>query len=177
MDDPLNDARILSKLHSSDACEVHSIQADARTWTHSPSSCPTDISDTYGMIDRSEKSGSDHGQGLWTVRVNGTVVGVAGTTMTELGMWNLYYRFSPESGGRGHASIVAAEAVKNARLAAPGAPVVARILDNNPSSSKVAVRAGLSLRWRGPVGKAADRLIFADRELDEELIATLSSLG
>jgi hypothetical protein len=72
---------------------------------------------------------------------------------------------------------VAADAVKNARLASPGAPVVARILDNNPSSSKVAVRAGLSLRWQGSVGKAVDRLIFADRELDEELIASLSSLG
>ena len=173
----LDGTRTISELRRLDATEVHSIQADPRTWTHSPGSRPTDISDTYAMIDRSESSWSEHGQGLWAVRVDEVVIGVSGATMTEIGVWNLYYRFSPDFGGRGHASITARQAVEGARFAAPEFPVVARILEENTSSSKVAGRAGLSLKWRGSVGKSSDRVIYADRQLDQALIATLSSLG
>lgn len=174
---PLDEQLTTSRLVQADAHDVHLIQSDARTWRHSPSARPMDITDTEAMIVRSEESWIKHSQGLWVVRADETVVGVAGATMTELGVWNLYYRLSPEFGGRGYASIVAARAVNAARVNAPASPIVARILENNPRSGAVAVRAGLSLQWRGPVGRTSDRLLFADRELSRELIARLSALG
>jgi len=174
---PLDEHLTVSRLDHADAYDVHVIQADARTWHHSPSARPTDIADTEAMIVRSEESWAKHGHGLWVVRADETVIGVAGATMTELGVWNLYYRFSPESGGRGYASIVAAQAVNAARLHDPDSPIIARILENNPRSAAVAVRAGLSLQWQGSVGRTSDRLLFADRDLPQELIARLSALG
>ena len=177
MDQPSDDAWVTVPIGFGDVEEVHAIQTDERTWVHSPSQRPHDVADTLGMIERSISSWKTHGQGLWVVREQGRVIGVAGATMSELGVWNLYYRFAPDSGGRGIASNVASLATDGAHASVPQSPVVARILANNARSIRVAERAGLSEQWRGAVGREADRLILADRPLAQDLVDLLAALG
>ncbi|MGZ4643601.1 MAG: hypothetical protein ACXVX8_15890, partial [Blastococcus sp.] len=62
----------------------------------------------------------------------------------------------------------------------PDRPVIAYLLEHNVQSRVRAEKAGLSLVWRGPDAgnpdAAAVRLVFADRPLDDALLARVSAL-
>ncbi len=97
--------------------------------------------------------------------------------MTEGGVWNLGYRLTPRSWGRGLATELAEAAVTAAGAALPLVPVTARILSNNRASSVVAQRAGLARRWEGPTTGIGTELarweIYADRVLTESQLEWL----
>lgn len=59
---------------------------------------------------------------------------------------NLYYRYGPESWGKGYATEVAREAIKVANIHLPELPVIARTRPTNVSSMRVAERVGLIRR-------------------------------
>ena len=72
------------------------------------------------------------------------------------------------------ASIDAAHAVD------PDRPVIAYLVEHNERSRGRAERSGLSLVWRGPDAGNPDpdavRLIYADRPLDDALLAQVAAL-
>ena len=115
-----------------------------------------------------------HGLGSWVVRSvqDGTFLGVAGVDMTAGHVWNLGYRFVPESWGNGYATEVAAAAVRAAHDAAADVPVTGRVLTNNAGSAVVLRRSGLSLVWQGttaaPAPRGVERQVWSDRALTAE---------
>jgi hypothetical protein len=68
--------------------------------------------------------------------------------------------------------------MESARTVVPERPVVAVLLEHNERSRGRAERAGLRLFWRGPDAgnpdPAAVRLVYADRDLDADLLARIA---
>jgi RimJ/RimL family protein N-acetyltransferase len=177
MKDPL-DGITLTRLAQADLDAVHAIQSDPDTHVHDPTGRPTDIQSTQHMIDMSQRSWDEHGFGLWTVRfADGSIAGTCGAFVSKLPVWNLGYRLSPATWGRGLASAAAAKAVETAGAADPELPIIARVLATNPASARVAERVGLVLAWRGPSTKGPERLILSDRELPKALLDSIIALG
>ena len=163
--------------------EVFSLYSDPRVWTHLPSGRHTDPARSMVVIERSEASAAAAGLSEWAVRdvATGRLAGTAGVNLTDLGAWNLGYRFHPDFQGRGLAASVCRIAIDAARTTLPDVPVVARILDTNPASIRVAERLGLALAWQGASastdGSTAARRIYADRPLTRELLERVIALG
>jgi len=74
----------------------------------------------------------------------------------------------------------------SARAARPEAPVTARVLAANTASVRVLERLDLELVWRGASGSTPtspddtthlERLIFADRALDDDTLDAVIALG
>jgi RimJ/RimL family protein N-acetyltransferase len=175
--DPL-DGITLTRLAQADLDQVHAIRSDPGTHMHDPTGRPTDSESTQRVIDMSQRSWDEHGFGLWTVRLaDGTVAGTCGAFVASLPVWNLGYRLSPATWGRGLASAAAARAVEMARAADSELPIIARVLATNPGSARVAEKAGLVLVWRGPSMKGPERLILSDREPSAAVLDSLIALG
>jgi RimJ/RimL family protein N-acetyltransferase len=123
----------------------------------------------------------------------GVFLGSAGAKMLDFDAWNLGYRFAPEAWGHGFATEAATVALAAARATRPDTPVTARVLGNNAGSIRVLERIGLELQWRGRSahrdGTAGDqpstpgstthleRVIYADRVLDDETLDVVIALG
>lgn len=105
------------------------------------------------------------------------LLGNCGAMMRRGAFWNLGYRLAPQAVGHGIVSRVAAYAVQRALAADPERPIVASLLEYNIGSARVAERAGLKVRYRGPdIGNPngpAVRLIYADRELSPGQLGTV----
>jgi hypothetical protein len=72
-----------------------------------------------------------------------------------------------------------AAAMDAARAVDPDRPVVACLLEHNVESRVRAERAGLTLIWRGPDAgnpdPAAIRLVYADRDLPDDVLARVTA--
>ncbi|RLZ03631.1 N-acetyltransferase [Kocuria tytonicola] len=162
---------------SSDLDSIHLIYSDARTWTHFPSGRLTSREQTDALLTRWIEDWQANGLGSWVVREAGRVVGHGGCTLQKDRYWNLGYRFAPEAQGRGLATELACAAVDAARRNRPDLPVVAKVLEHNAPSFSVAKKAGLSLRYRGTdrgnPDEQAVRLVLADRDLSDEVLALI----
>lgn len=160
-----------------DLIELHAIYSDPRVWTHFPYARHTDESQTAELIRVWRRSWQEHGLGPWIVRdpQSGAMLGHGGCAVRGGFCWNLGYRFAAEAHGRGYATQVARAGTSAARAVRPELPVIAYLLEHNRASARVAERAGLLLRHRGPDAGNPDpdavRLIFADRELSREQVA------
>lgn len=168
------DRLLLTPLHPRDVDDVHRLFADARTWTHLPASRHRSRAQTVEMVQAKIGGRIRHGLGSWLVRSvhDGGFLGVAGVDMTAGHVWNLGYRFVPESWGNGYATEAAAAAVRAAHDTAPDVPVTGRVLTNNSGSAVVLRRSGLALRWQGttatPTPDGVERQVWADRALSDE---------
>lgn len=168
----------LTPLSADDIDEVFEIYRDPTTWVHLPAGRHRRREQSGALIAAGQRSWQESGAGLWAIRVGqasntdnlppGMFIGTGGVTLTASRIWNLGYRLSPMSWGRGFATEVATAAIVAATTADYTAPVTARVLSNNPASCAVAERVGLTLLWEGPTkdAVAADvrRRIYADRE-------------
>jgi RimJ/RimL family protein N-acetyltransferase len=131
-----------------DAEVFREIHLDPRTHVHTPAG-PPDADQVAGMFAGIVGVWEDQGSSYWAVELDENVIGVCGVEaqpILERECWNLYYRLSPETWGRGFASEAAREAVVVAGLVAPNRPVVARTRSSNLPSMRVAERAGLVRR-------------------------------
>jgi len=113
--------------------------------------------------------------------VPGEMVGVGGCAVRAgTDWWNLYYRLTPRAWGHGLAAELVAAAVDAARTADGEKPVIAYLLEHNRESKGRAERSGLTLVWRGPDAGNPDpeavRLIYADRPVDDALVARVAAL-
>nr|WP_269151212.1 GNAT family N-acetyltransferase [Spelaeicoccus albus] len=184
----------LTKLTPDDVLELHDIYSDPGTWRHLPSGRHTDIAATRALVERSMTSQERYGLGQWAARLStdvsdalpaGTLVGAGGVTMLDIEVWNLGYRLHPAAWGRGFATTLARAGLDAAHDKFPSIPVTARALSNNPASSAILDKLGLTLVWRGASEVTPDaaptagleRVIYADRAISESLLAEVIALG
>ena len=183
-----------------DVDAVFAIANDPRTWSHLPEARVTDPGQTAALLAMFHGGWKANGLAAWVVRLRsdqglpglapGRLLGTGGVNLVQTGaeteVWNLGYRLDPACWGHGFATELATYAVESARATRTGVPVIARVLSSNPSSARVAQKAGLQLRWEGPAavqsaaaaGEAAlTRLILADRELEPGVLQWLVSRG
>lgn len=122
-----------------DLDELHAIYSDPRMWSHDPAHRQTEDA-TLTMLARWIDSWQTDGLAPWIVRApeDDRVLGNAGCWLRQRRWWNLGYGLAPDRQGHG----LAAEAIGRALAAAvevrPEAPVVARILERNRASERVA---------------------------------------
>ena len=182
----------LDAVVEADLDEHHGLHADPGVWRHFPSGRHTTPERTMEGITHSRGHWSRDGLGYWTARLRqdlpeagltaGTMVGTGGCALrVGTSWWNLYYRFTPAAWGHGLAGELVTAALDAARAVAPDRPVLAYLVEHNAESRRRAERSGLSLVWRGPdVGNPdpdAVRLVYADRPLDEELLARATAIA
>jgi RimJ/RimL family protein N-acetyltransferase len=166
------------------------LMSDPGVWAHLPSGRHTSAEQTMQGIRHSLGHWQRDGLGYWTARLRqdlpgselraGDVVGTGGCALrVGTAWWNLYYRLTPAAWGHGLAAELVAAAVDAAHRVQPELPVVAYLLEHNVRSRGRAERSGLQLVWRGPDAGNPDptavRLVYADRELDEALIARIAT--
>lgn len=150
---------------------LFAILSDPRVWVHLPSGQHTELGQTARSVQRWIQDWERDGIGRWVVRERGAarVIGYGG--VSELGgtTWNLGYRFSADSQGRGFATELSHHAIRRGRETAPERPIIAYLLEHNAASAAVARKVGLHLvdsgSDRGNPDPAAKRLVFADRDL------------
>ncbi len=164
-----------------DVDDLHAIHADPDTWRHFPQGRHTTREQSEQMIATGDRHWATHGLGYWSVRESpaGPVIGRGGCVVPDGGSWwNLYYRFATRVHGRGYAAEMSRTAIEAAHDVAPERPVIAFLLEHNRASAAMARKVGLELVWSGPdagnVDPDAVRLVFADREVDDVVLAALA---
>ena len=180
--EPTTTARLLlSRPAPGDAAGMYAICSDPRVWTHFPSLRHTDPAQTAAMLDAFTAKWDQDGLGPWVVRTMGEqeIIGQGGCSIKAGVFWNLGYRFSADVHGRGYATELSQEAIRQAKAHRTELPVVAYLLEHNVASARVAEKLGLTLVHRGPDAGNPDphaiRLVYTDRPLTpEELAATLA---
>lgn len=141
----------------SDAEALFAIHSDPASWVHFPSGVLTDPAVGEVMVGASRRRFERDGLAYWSVRdeKDGPVV------------------------GRGYATEMGAVAIEAARDVAPERPVMAYLLEHNVGSRRTAEKLGLRLVWRGPDEGNPDpdaiRLVFLDRDPDDQLVAAMSA--
>jgi RimJ/RimL family protein N-acetyltransferase len=173
-----------------DLDEHFTLMSDPGVWAHLPSGRHTSPERTAEAIGHSVGHWERDGLGYWTARLlvdlagtplrAGDVVGTGGCALrVGTSWWNLYYRFTPPAWGTGLAAELVTAALEAAHRVAPDRPVVACLLEHNAQSRGRAERSGLSLVWRGPDAGNPDpdavRLVYADRPLDDDLLAEVTA--
>lgn len=168
------DRLLLRRPVPADLDALFAVNADPRLWTHFPALRHTDPAQTKAAMDRWDASWEATGLGFWTVRERGAdeVIGYAGATLLGGVVWNIGYRLSVASHGRGLAREAATAAMSWAHRIDPATPRIAYLLEHNLASAAVARAIGLRLVHRGPDAGNPDpgavRLVFADRPLSPE---------
>jgi [ribosomal protein S5]-alanine N-acetyltransferase len=129
----------------SDMSRVVALSIDPRVNRHSPSGPPT-VEQSRAAVRMAIAAWDRDGIGHWLVEYDGRLAGIAGVRPAELQgdtYWNVYYRFAPETWGRG----IAAEAVRAALAAArdhvSGRPFVVRTRPTNEAAMQLAQAVGL----------------------------------
>jgi ribosomal-protein-alanine N-acetyltransferase len=192
---------LLRPLTHDDVDAYHAVYGDARTWEHLPSGRHTSRDESARAIQASIDSRRVYGFAHCAVLLRepvgdlpaGVFLGSAGARMLEFDAWNLGYRFAPEAWGHGFATEAATLALSTAQATRPDTPVTARVLGNNTGSIRVLGRIGLELQWAGRsarLGGSDDdhpstpggtthlqRVIYADRPLDDETLDAVIALG
>ena len=170
------------------------VYGDPRTWEHLPSGRHTDRGQSARAIERSMESRRTTGFGHCAVVLRmpvgrlaaGTFLGSAGAAALPFDAWNLGYRFAPEAWGHGFATEAARVSLTAAQAARPDTPVTARVLAGNTGSVRVLERLELTVVWQGassstPTGPDdtthLERLVFADRPLDDATLEAVIDLG
>lgn len=169
----------LTRPTQDDAEQLYRIASDARVWGHFPSGRHTDILQTRAVIDVWLQSWNRVGLGSWVVHLRETfqVIGYGGCSLLADTVWNLGYRLAADEHGKGYATELAREAVRQAGLVRPELPVIAYLLEHNAASARVAEKLGFELVYRGPDAGNPDpkavRLVYASRALTAEELAVV----
>ena len=122
------------------------LSTDPRVNRHSPSGPPTEAQSRAAVretIDAWRRDGIGH----WLVEHDGRLAGVTGVRPIKLDgdlYWNVYYRFAPETWGKGIASEALRAALAAARDHLPGRPFVVRTRPTNDAAMQLAQAVGLT---------------------------------
>jgi RimJ/RimL family protein N-acetyltransferase len=195
MTDELRTERLLLRPLTLDHVDdYYRVYGDPRTWEHQPRHRHTTRGESARAIERSMESHRAYGFGHCAVVLRepvaglaaGSFLGSAGAAMLRFDAWNLGYRFAPEAWGHGFATEAAAVALAMARSTRPDTPVTARVLARNRASVRVLERLGLERVWSGASSAAhagrddtthLERMVFADRALDDATLDAVIALG
>jgi RimJ/RimL family protein N-acetyltransferase len=141
---------VLRRPRADDVDAVFLVHGDPRTNLHNPDGPQRDRREAEAMLAFFLAHWEEHGFGYWAVEgEGGRVIGFGGLMRRPRGdgeVLNLYYRFAPESWGRGYATEVALAAVELARSLDADLPVMAKTRPANEAAKRVALRAGLVRR-------------------------------
>jgi len=161
---------VLERVKERDTSDWFEIHSDPRLWSHFPSGRHTARVETEQFVRSSIAEWERDGLGYWSVREQAAeqIIGCGGCRAVGDGArWNLYYRFRPESHGRGYATELAQAAIEIAHIVAPERPIVAYMLEHNEASWRIAEKIGLTRIWVGPDEGNPDpdaiRYVYADR--------------
>jgi RimJ/RimL family protein N-acetyltransferase len=185
----------LDAVTADDLDEHFAILSDPGVWRHLPANRHTSRERTAEGIALQVECWERAGLGVWTARLRadlpadrvptgltpGAVVGMGGCAVRAgTDWWNLYYRLVPVAWGHGLAGELVDAATRAAAEVAPDRPVVAYLLEHNLESRRRAERSGLTLVWRGPDAGNPDpsavRRVYADRPVDDDLVARVAAL-
>jgi RimJ/RimL family protein N-acetyltransferase len=127
--------------------ELFAIESDPRVWAHYPSLRHHERDQTHAMTERWSKQWDDNGFGPWVARLKDArrLVDSGGCSLIGGTLWNLGYRFAADVHGRGYATELASEAVRQVRALNPKLPVVASLLEHNIASERIAHKLELKL--------------------------------
>ncbi|MEM5985760.1 GNAT family N-acetyltransferase [Corynebacterium hesseae] len=137
----------LSAPTDADIDAVFAIHSDARTYEHRPELAMKTREEAVELARSWQQNWSEKQLGYYVVStLDGTSIGFTGVRHSEEAdeeVLNLYYRFAPESQGKGYAKEAAAAAIASARKRFPQLPVVAIIDPTNEASIALALKLGL----------------------------------
>ncbi|GAB2778551.1 GNAT family N-acetyltransferase [Amycolatopsis magusensis] len=138
---------ILRPLRLDDREAVVRIQSDPETNRFNPD--PPDVRQAGKQFEYWLSHWEEHGYGYFAVveAATGEVAGVGGVQSKEMHdeqLVNLYYRFRPQSWGKGYATEMARAAVEWAERALPDRPVVISVALVNEPSRRVAEKLGFT---------------------------------
>jgi RimJ/RimL family protein N-acetyltransferase len=139
-----------------DTSRVVALSTDPRVNRHSPTGPPT-VQQSRAAVREAIAAWHRDGIGHWLVEYNARLVGVTGARPITLPgdplqgdlvqgnpYWNVYYRFAPETWGRGIASEAVRAALAAARDHLPGRPFVVRTRPTNEPAIQLAQAVGLT---------------------------------
>ncbi|MGV0327909.1 GNAT family N-acetyltransferase [Corynebacterium guaraldiae] len=137
----------LSAPTDADIDAIFAIHSDARTYEHRPDLAMKTREEATELARTWQTNWRENQLGYYVVStLDGTTIGFTGVRHSaEAGeeVLNLYYRFAPESQGKGYAKEAAAAAIASARKRFPQLPVVAIIDPTNEASIALALKLGL----------------------------------
>ncbi|MBO1756917.1 GNAT family N-acetyltransferase [Allobranchiibius sp. CTAmp26] len=168
--DVVTTARLTLRAASTDDVDaLFPITSDPDTWQHAPDGRHRDRQTTRDWLTKAADRWDSDGLSYWIIRLRetGEAVGVGGVQRQTTGNWNLYYRLTPHTWGRGFATELSRSALATAHAKDNSVAVIAWILESHSASRRVAERVGLTNY--GPHVDPSDgttRLAFADRTLD-----------
>lgn len=168
---------ILRAVTKDDIDTIYSLNSDRRVWEHFPSLRHTRREQTEKQVMQAVSSWAKDGLNYWIAALpDGSFVGVGGCSLSGT-VWNMYYRISPESQGKGFATEIARAGLDAANSVRPDVPITAFLLEHNLGSKAVAERIGLTQVWRGPDAGNPDagavRLVYTDRQLSSDTLDAL----
>jgi [ribosomal protein S5]-alanine N-acetyltransferase len=129
-----------------DMSRLVALSTDPRVNRHSPSGPPT-VADSRTEVRKTIAVWRRDGIGHWVVEHDGRLAGVTGVRPSQLQgetYWNVYYRFAPETWGRGIASEAVRAALAVAREHVPGRRFVVRTRPTNEAAIALAQAIGLT---------------------------------
>ena len=139
----------LSAPTDTDIDAIFAIHSDARTYEHRPDLAMKTREEAMELARAWQANWRENHLGYYVVStLEGTTIGFTGVRHSEESgeeVLNLYYRFAPESQGKGYAKEAAAAAIGSARERFPQLPVVAIIDPTNEASIGLALKLGLRL--------------------------------
>lgn len=137
----------LSTPKDADIDAIFAIHSDARTYEHRPDLAMKTREEAVELARSWQQNWSEKQLGYYVVStLDGTTIGFTGVRHSEEAdeeVLNLYYRFAPESQGKGYAKEAAAAAIASACKRFPQLPVVAIIDPTNEASIALALKLGL----------------------------------
>lgn len=137
----------LSAPTDADIDAIFAIHSDARTYEHRPELVMKTREEATDLARAWQANWRENHLGYYVVStLDGTTIGFTGVRHSEEAseeVLNLYYRFAPESQGKGYAKEAAAAAIASARERFPQLPVIAIIDPTNEASIALALKLGL----------------------------------
>lgn len=137
----------LSTPTDTDIDAIFAIHSDARTYEHRPDLAMQTREEATELARAWQANWRERQLGYYVVStLDGTTIGFAGVRHSEEAdeeVLNLYYRFAPDSQGKGYAKEAAGAAIASARERFPQLPVVAIIDPTNEASIALALKLGL----------------------------------
>ena len=137
----------LSAPTDTDIDAIFAIHSDARTYEHRPDLAMQTREEATELARAWQANWRERKLGYYVVStLDGTTIGFTGVRHSEEAgeeVLNLYYRFAPDSQGKGYAKEAAAAAIAKARERFPQLPVVAIIDPTNEASIALALKLGL----------------------------------
>ena len=129
-----------------DTSRVVALSTDPRVNRHSPMGAPTVEQSRAAVRDAIAAWRRDR-IGHWLVECDGRLAGIAGVrpvTVQGDEYWNVYYRFAPETWGKGIASEAVRAALAAARGRLPGRRFIVRTRPTNEAAMQLAQAVGLT---------------------------------